>query len=103
MILQGVHFPDEAIAQLCRRFRVARLALFGSILGDSSRPFTAASDVDMLAEFEADAQPTLLTLGRLEHELSQLIGREVDLRTPMDLSQHFRARVVASSRTLHAA
>jgi predicted nucleotidyltransferase len=59
--------------------------------------FHAASDVDVLVEFESDARPTLLTLARLERELSAMIGRKVDLRMPGDLSRYFRDEVLASS------
>ena len=36
-------------------------------------------------------------------ELRELIGREVDLKTPLDLSRYFRDDVVANARSLYAA
>lgn len=41
--------PREEIAEICRRYRVQRLALFGSVIRDD---FTPHSDVDVLVEFE---------------------------------------------------
>lgn len=80
----------DALARLCRRYRVCRLSLFGSVAKGTERP---DSDVDLLVEFEPDAVPGLLGLAEVEAELSALLGRSVDLRTPNELSRHFRQRV----------
>lgn len=89
-------FPDpRALAELCRRRHIRRLALFGSILKGVARP---DSDIDLLIEFEPGEEPGLLRLARIQSELSELIGgRPVDLRTPQDLSPWFREDVVASA------
>ena len=86
-------FPDaESLAALCRRYHVRRLSLFGSTLKGANRP---DSDVDLLVEFEPGATPGLLTMARIENELSSLLGgRKVDLRTAGDLSRYFRDEVV---------
>jgi predicted nucleotidyltransferase len=89
-----ISIPHEAIESFCAQNRIRKLSLFGSVLTDR---FHAASDVDVLVEFESDARPTLLTLARLERELSAMIGRKVDLRMPGDLSRYFRDEVLASS------
>jgi len=57
----------------------------------------------MLVEFCAGSRPTLMSMARLEGELSDLIGRRVDLRTAGDLSHQFRDEVVSTARLLHAA
>lgn len=50
-------FPDQAaLAGLCRRHHIQRLALFGSTLKGTARP---DSDVDLLVEFTPDARPSL--------------------------------------------
>jgi predicted nucleotidyltransferase len=89
-----------AITAFCRRHHVRRLALFGSVL----RPdFRADSDVDVLVEFEPGYPVGLIRLAGLELELSELLGRNVDLRTPAELSRYFRQQVLDSSEVLFAA
>lgn len=91
----------EQIASLCRRHRIRRLSLFGSQLAGSAGP---ASDIDLLVEFEPGAAPGLLGLARIEVELSALLaGQRVDLRTPEDLSRHFREQVIAQAELQYAA
>jgi len=100
MVLKGVTFPMELIAEICRRYGAARLSLFGSILRDD---FSDASDVDMLVEFAPGTRIGLIGVARMESDLSEAIGRRVDLRSAGDLSRHFRDEVVAGARLLHAA
>ncbi len=87
-------FPDQhALAALCHRHHIRRLALFGSTLRGGARP---DSDVDLLVEFEPGEEPGLLRLAGIEAELSAMLGgRRVDLRTPQDLSRYFRDEVVS--------
>ncbi len=90
--------PRAAIREFCRRNRVRRLALFGSVLRDD---FTPASDVDMLIEFESGVRIGLIGLIRLENELSRIVGRKVDLRTPQDLSPLFREEVLKEIEVIY--
>jgi len=76
------------------RNHIRKLSLFGSIL---TPRFGDESDVDMLVEFEPGRGPGLFGIVRMERELSETIGRKVDLRTAGDLSRFFRAEVVASA------
>jgi len=85
----------EAIAAFCRRHHVRCLALFGSVLRDD---FTPASDVDVLVEFEPGRVPGLAFFA-MEVELSEMIGRKVDLNTPGFLSRYFRDQVLAEAET----
>lgn len=89
-----VAVPPDSIAAFCRKNHIRKLSLFGSVLTTRFRP---DSDVDILIEFEPDSLPTLLTMARLERELSDILGRKVDLRTPSELSRYFRAEVLASA------
>jgi predicted nucleotidyltransferase len=95
-------FTDpEALAVVCRCNRIRRLSLFGSALKDIDRP---ESDVDLLVEFEPDARPSLLTMAKIELELSPLLGgRKVDLRTAQDLSRYFRDEVVRAAELQYEA
>ena len=95
-----VNIDHAQLAEICRRYHVARLSLFGSVLTDRFGP---DSDVDVLVEFAAGAQPTFLDLAGLELELAELIGRRVDARTPRELSKYFRNRVMAEALVQYAA
>lgn len=81
----------ERLADFCARHHIRRLALFGSVLRDDFRP---DSDVDMLVEFESGATPGLIRLAGMEIELSEILGRKADLRTPAELSRYFRDEVI---------
>jgi len=89
----------EVIAEFCRRHHIRRLAFFGSVLRDDFRP---ESDVDVLVEFEAGHTPGLDFFG-MEIELSEILGRKVDLNTPGFLSRYYRDRVLAEAEDLYVA
>jgi uncharacterized protein len=90
-----------ALAAICHRHHIRRLALFGSTLRGTDRP---DSDVDLLVEFEPGHKPGLLGLAGIEAELSVLAGgRRVDLRTAQDLSRYFRDEVVSTAEVQYAA
>lgn len=95
----GVKFPKEAIAEFCRRHHIRRLAVFGSALRSDFGP---DSDLDILVEFDAAHIPGLFGMARLERELSALLGRKVDLRTPEDLSRYFRQQVMEEAEVQYA-
>jgi len=82
-----IALPDEALADFCRRHNIHSLAVFGSVLRDDFGP---DSDVDVLVEFEPGYCVGLITFAAMENELSDLIGRRVDLNTPAGLSPYFR-------------
>lgn len=86
--------PKDKIAEFCKRRHIRKLSLFGSCLHDDFGP---ESDIDLLVEFEPDYIPGLITLSGMEIELSEIIGRKVDLRTPEDLSRYFCKEVVESA------
>ena len=85
---------SEEIEAFCVRHHIRKLSLFGSILTPRFRP---ESDVDVLVEFEPERVPGLFTIVGMEMELSEMVGRKVDLRTPGELSRYFRDEVVASA------
>jgi uncharacterized protein len=93
-------YDREALAGLCRKHRICRLALFGSVLKGTDRP---DSDVDFLVEFEPGAVPGLLGLAEIETQLSGVLGRRVDLRTANELSPYFRQAVEQTAEVQFAA
>jgi predicted nucleotidyltransferase len=94
-----IDVPRERIAEICRRHHVRRLAFFGSVLRDD---FTPQSDVDVLVEFEPGKTPGF-GMFDVEEELSAIIGRRVDLKTPQELSKYFRDEVLAEAEEVYVA
>lgn len=89
-----------ALADFCRRNQISSLAFFGSVLREDFGP---GSDVDVLIEFEPEAQVGFMMLARLQRELSQILGRPVDLVLRDGLKPVIRDSVLASSEEFYAA
>ena len=87
------------LAGLCLRHHIRRLALFGSVLGPDSGP---ESDINVLVEFEPGHVPGFAFIG-IQDELSELMGRDVDLQTAAYLSRYFRDEVRAQAEVLYDA
>jgi predicted nucleotidyltransferase len=73
--LQYLPVDESQLDQFCRRWKIARLELFGSALHGLDR----ARDVDLLVTFCSDAEWGLFDHVHIENELSALLGRKVDL------------------------
>ena len=91
--------PEDRLAEFCRKRHIIKLSLFGSVLRDDFRP---DSDVDVLVEFEPGKTPGFAFFG-IQEDLSNMLGRKVDLNTPEDLSPYFRPQVVGEAKTLYVA
>jgi uncharacterized protein len=92
----GMNFSDDEFRALCERHGILRLRLFGSMArGDS----TARSDVDLLVDF--DGRKGLWELVRIERELSEFLGKPVDLITERALSPYLRERIVRDARVVY--
>ncbi len=104
MIRLSLDIDREAIEAFCRRWRIAELAVFGSVVREDFRP---DSDVDVLVRFYPDAKHGLFTLSRMQDELRRIIGREVDLvdRTAIERSRNYirRKEILGSLETIYAA
>lgn len=86
--------PREEIEAFCQRWGVLRLSIFGSAL---RADFSPQSDIDILVEFAPD-QKVGLSFFSMERELSEILGRKVDLNTPNFLSPHFRNEVLSQAQ-----
>ncbi|MBX3458969.1 MAG: nucleotidyltransferase family protein [Planctomycetes bacterium] len=95
-----IRYDHEKLAELCRRWKVKRLAFFGSVLRDDFGP---ESDVDVLYEFEPDAVIGWHIVS-FENELSALFGgRKVDLVPFEHISRFIRKRVLREAQLAYAA
>jgi len=88
-----IDIPRDKIADFCRRNGIRKLALFGSVLRSD---FRDDSDIDVLVEFEPGVRVGLRFFA-IPEELSEIIGRKVDLNTPGFLSKYFRDEVMAEA------
>jgi predicted nucleotidyltransferase len=88
-----ISVDQEKITAFCRKHRIRRLALFGSVLREDFGP---DSDLDVLVEFEPGHVPGLAFFA-MEMELSELLGHKVDLNTPSFVSPYFRDQVLAEA------
>ena len=91
---------ETTLVTFCQVHHICKLSLFGSQLKGTAR---LDSDVDLLVEFEPNHIPNLFELTRMEAEISDLIGKKVDLRTAGDLSRYFRSQVIATAVPQYAA
>ena len=95
-----IDVPRHQLAEFCRRHQIQLLSLFGSVLREDFRP---DSDIDVLVEFEHGHAPGILSIARMERELSEILsGRKADLRTPEDLSLYFRQEALAQAGVQYA-
>ena len=90
----------KRLAAFCRKHHIVKLALFGSVLRED---FRTDSDVDVLVWFDPEHIPSLFDIAGMEIELSEMLRRKVDLRTPAELSRYFRDKVVAEAEVQFAA
>jgi len=90
MVATTPTISDGLLAAFCQRHSIRALWLFGSVLRDD---FSPESDIDVLVEFEAGREPSLLGFARMQIELSQAFGREVHLHTPAMLSPRSRDQI----------
>lgn len=104
-MIQVLHLGDIVVdktqlADLCRRYQVRELSLFGSTARGEMRP---DSDIDLLVEFLPKAEIGLVEHAGLMLDLERLLGRKVDLVSKSALKPRIRAYVLADARLVYAA
>jgi len=97
---QGVELPVAGIAEICHRYRVKALSLFGSAARGEMRP---DSDVDLLVEFLPEAEIGLLQHFAAERELSALLGRRVDLVSKRAVRKALMDEILPQAQLIYAA
>ncbi|MGC9968989.1 MAG: nucleotidyltransferase family protein [Bryobacteraceae bacterium] len=101
MIQFGLVAIDERkLAELCRRYLVRELSVFGSAARGEMRP---DSDIDLLVEFLPDAEIGLLEHAGLMLDLAELLGRKVDLVSKRALKPLIRESIIQEARSVYAA
>ena len=88
----------DKLIEVCRASGTRRVALFGSFARGEAGP---NSDIDLIVEF---LHPTgFLALVKLERELSEVLGRKVDLLTEQAISPHLREQILNEQQVLYEA
>jgi predicted nucleotidyltransferase len=102
LISERLMLPPEALGAFCRRWHIAKLEVFGSIV---RQDFRAESDVDFLVSFEPGGGPTGFDWFQIQEELAQLVGRKVDVldRRIVEQSRNLyrRHHILAEATPLH--
>src|SRR5580658_237326 len=96
----GIELPSDRISEICKRYEVRELAVFGSAARGDLGP---ESDVDMLVDFEPDARIGLVKFASLSEELEALVGRKVDLVTKTGLKPRVRSEVLGEAQLVYSA
>ena len=95
----GLEIPEKAIGEICRRYGIQELAIFGSAARGEMRP---DSDVDVMVEFFPGVVHGWEYF-RIERELAEAFGRRVDLATKKWMNARIRSRVLPEARVVYAA
>ncbi len=96
----GFELPVDRIAEICKRYGVRELAVFGSAARGGLRP---ESDVDILVDFDPNARIGLVKFASLSDELEYLVGRKVDLVTKTGLKPRVRSTVLGEAQLVYSA
>lgn len=98
--LGDTQFDGPSLAEVCRRYGVKELSVFGSAVRGEMRP---ESDIDIMVEFEPGVRIGLIKFESFVGELESLAGRKVDLVTKRGLKPWIRPRVLKDARVIYAA
>ena len=99
MVTAQIDIPTERLKEFCERYKIRRLALFGSVIRDD---FRLESDIDILVVFHPEALVTFMTLGRMKRELTELFQHPVDLVPQIGLKTAIRESILSSAQEIYA-
>jgi hypothetical protein len=102
--MTAYHIDRESLVRFCDTWKIAQLSLFGSAVRGDLQP---ESDLDLLVTFEADFDWSLLDHIAMTEELSEIVGRDVDLisRRAVETSPNRirRTEILSSAELFYAA
>jgi predicted nucleotidyltransferase len=99
MIPEVLQKSKKRIAEICRRYQIRELSLFGSqARGDS----TAESDFDFLVNFKPEAKVGFIKLGKIQSELEEIVRTKVDLVPKDGLKPIIRQQVLSEAEIIYA-
>ena len=93
---------EAQIAEFCQRWQLTELAVFGSVLRDDFRP---DSDIDLLVRYGPAPRRSLIDHIKLEEELTELLGRKVDLSSKLGVENSknwiIRKNILGSAEVIY--
>jgi uncharacterized protein len=95
--LQHIQIPAIQLAELCQRFKVRELSIFGSVLRDD---FRSDSDVDVLIEMEPAESMTIEKFLAIQDALEALIQRPIDLVEKKLVNNPYRREEILRTREI---
>jgi uncharacterized protein len=98
--LGDAEVDESKLADVCRRYGVKELSLFGSAVRGELGP---GSDIDVMVEFDPGARIGLLKFESLSENLEALLGRKIDLVTKRGLKAWIRPQVLKEARVVYTA
>ncbi len=98
MIPKIIQNSREKISEICEKYQIKELSLFGSqVRGD----FSETSDFDFLVNFKSEARISFFDLGRIQNELEEIVKKKVDLVPKDGLKPIIRQRVLAEAEVIY--
>lgn len=94
-----IGLESERLREVCERYGVARLDVFGSVAASEVGP---DSDVDLLYVLKPGTRLGF-SFFDLEDELTELLGRPVDLVARESINRHIRDQVLQTAQLIYAA
>ena len=98
-IATDIEIADSDLLEICRKYGVKELAVFGSAARGEMCP---ESDVDFLVEFREEARPGLIGLSALGREFSRVLGRRVDVAVKAALKPLVRNEILSEAHVIYA-
>lgn len=89
-------FDLTRVIDICRRNDVSMVGVFGSMARGEAKK---KSDIDLLVRFSK--RKSLLAVVRLQRELTEALGRKVDLLTEADISPYLRERILRETQVVY--
>lgn len=89
-------FDLPRLIDICRQNDVSMVGVFGSVARGEAR---GKSDIDLIVRFSK--RKSLLALVRLERELTEALGKKVDLLTEAAISPYLRERILKEMQVVY--
>ena len=97
-LASGLEIPSEKIAEICRRYQIVEMAVFGSTARGDMRP---DSDIDIMVVLHPEARLGWAFFG-IGDELSAVLGRPVDFGTKDSLKPHAKPSALRDAVIIYA-